>query len=261
MKWTLTDLKARHRGCTALGTVFVLLALLLVSAACFAEAAGGIKWYPGLSLGDVRQPSIDKWRASLSQPWSLGGDPVTFTIVDGGNSLTVDRCTRLFAIVEAGLDVGGADQEIFNAWRTSCSAVRVLVNGVPAKQSHLPHFRLNRKNIEALPVQLAFQVSPEDERKVAAISSRGGSFGDYAGNVTVRQLGKPADRRVAVIEDASEVQKLVVLAQGDFDHDGIDDLMISSTNSVTNATYTAAHLYIVSRLKAGGPLVLRQQVF
>lgn len=67
----------------------ILLQLSCVT--CLAAASGGIKWYPGLSLGDVCQPSIDKWRASLSQPWSLGGDLVTFSVFHDGKSLMVDR--------------------------------------------------------------------------------------------------------------------------------------------------------------------------
>lgn len=261
MEHTLIDPSPRRRARMNFKAVATLLALQLISAACPAEAAGGIKWYPGLSLGDVRQPSIDKWRTSLSQPWSLGGNSATFTIVDGGKSLTVDRCTRLFASVEAGVNVGGADQDIFNAWRISCHAVRVLVNALPARQSHLSHFTLDRKTIKALPAQLAFQVSPDDERRVAAITSRGGSLGDYVGSVTLKRLGKPGDRRMLVTQDMNYVQKLVILARGDFDHDGVDDLLISSTNSITDATYTAAHLYIVSRLSADGPLVFRKEVF
>lgn len=59
----------------------------------------------------------------------------------------------------------------------------------------------------------------------------------------------------------TDVQRLVILAQGDFDHDGFDDLLISSSNSITGATYVVAHLYIISRFSAGGPLVFRKEVF
>lgn len=132
------------------------------------------------------------------------------------------------------------------------------MNAVPAQQSHLANFRLNRKSIEALPGQLAFQVSPDAERRVAAIASRGGSLVDYLGSMTLKRLGKPGDRRMLITDDVTNVQKLVILAEADFDHDGIDDLLISSSNSITGATYVAAHLYIVSRLSAGGSLVFRK---
>lgn len=81
---------------------------------------------------------------------------------------------------------------------------------------------------------------------------------DYLGSMTLKRLGKPGDRRMLITDDVTNVQKLVILAEADFDHDGIDDLLISSSNSITGATYVAAHLYIVSRLSAGGSLVFRK---
>lgn len=185
---------------------------------------------------------------------------MTFSVIHGGKPLIIDRCTTLFAAVETGANLGGTDHVIFNAWKVHCYAVRVVVNATPAQQSHVANLTLDKKGIAALPAQLAFQISRDDERRVAAITSKGGSLGDYLGSVKLKQMGTPDDRRVLVADEMGNVQKLAILAKGDFDHDGVDDLLVSSINSITGGSYTAAHLYIVSRLKADGPLVLRKEV-
>lgn len=154
----------------------MLIMLQLACATCLAAAGAGIRWYSGMSLGDVQQPTVNKWRTSLSQPWLLGGGPVTLSVVHGGKPLVVDRCTGLFAAVERGLNAWGADQAIFDAWVVKCYAVRSLVDAAPPGQSYIDDFTLDRKGIKALPVGLAFQISRGDERKVAAIASKGGSL-------------------------------------------------------------------------------------
>ncbi len=240
--------------------LIVPIMLQLACATCLDATGAGIKWYSEMSLGDVQQPTVDKWRTSLSERWLLGGDPVILSTVRGGKPLVIDRCTRLFAAVESGLTAWGADQAIFDGWMVKCDAVRSLIGATAPKQDFLGDFTLDERGIKALPVGVAFQISRDDERKVASIKSTGGSLGDYLGSVTLKALGKPEDRRMIVHDDSGASQLLSVLAEGDFDHDGINDLLISSNNSMTGGSYHAAHLYIVSRLSAGGPLVLRKQL-
>lgn len=56
------------------------------------------------------------------------------------------------------------------------------------------------------------------------------------------------------------LQFLSILAAGDFDHEGTNDLLISSGSALAEGSYHAAHLYIVSWVEADGPLVLRQKI-
>lgn len=241
----------------------LLLLLLFLSAlpACSAEPHAGVKWYEGLALGDARASTSKQWQELLAQPWRLGGDPVTLSVrKNGSEAITVDRCSKLFDAVGKGMQAGGPDQAIFDGWMVKCDAVRSLIGATAPKQDFLGDFTLDERGIKALPVGVAFQISRDDERKVASIKSAGGSLGDYLGSVTLKALGNPEDRRMIVRDGRGATQLLSVLAEGDFDHDGINDLLISSSNSMTGGSYHAAHLYIVSRLKAEGPLVLRKQL-
>lgn len=121
-------------------------------------------------------------------------------------------------------------------------------------------FPLDEKHVRSLPVGMAFVVSPDDERKLASITSSGGTLGDFLGSVKLQTLGEPGDRRVVVRDGGGGSQWFSVLAEGDFDHDGVNDLLISSFNAMSGGSYRSAHLSIVSRLKAEGPLVLRGEV-
>lgn len=76
----------------------------------------------------------------------------------------------------------------------------------------------------------------------------------------LKTVGESDNRTVVVTDGTGGSQVMQMLAEGDFDHDGINDMLISSSNSLMGGSYHAAHLYIVSRLKAGDPLVLRKQV-
>ncbi len=245
---------AVNRG---VGVTIALLSLLLALPACSAPSAQGVKWYAGLKLGDFQASGIAAWRDALSQPWRLGGEPVSLPVSNGSDHVVVDRCEKLFPAVTSGMRASGPDQAIFEGWTIKCEAVRLLVDGASPQKDFIGDFPMDEKHVRGLPIGMAFAVSPDDERKVASIKSAGGTLGGFLGNVKWQALGEPADRRIVLRDDGGASQLLSVLAEGDFDHDGVNDLLVASSNSMTGGSYHAAHLYIVSRLKADGPLVLR----
>lgn len=241
--------------------LLMLLLFLCALPACSTEPRAGVRSYEGLSLGDAAASTSSQWQDLLTQPWRLGGDLVSISVrKDGSAPVVVDRCTTLFDAVDQGMRTGGFDQAIFEAWTVDCEAVRALVGASSPKQDYLGKFLLDEKLIRALPAELAFQISRDDERKVASIKSHGGSLGEFLGKVTLKALGPPEDREMIVRDDSGGSQLLSVLAEGDFDHDGINDVLISSSNSVTGGSYHAVYLYVVSRLERNGSLVLRQQL-
>lgn len=248
-------------GLTVRGLPLLTLMFFCALPACSAEPHAGVKSYKGLALGDASASTSKQWQALLSKPWRLGGDPVTLSVSKNGSAaVTVDRCSKLFDAVDAKMRSEGSDASIFDGWAVQCDAVRALVAATAPKNDFVENFTLDEKGIKALPVGLAFQISRDDERKVASVTAKGGSLGSFLGNLTLKALGKPDDRRMIVRDGSGASQLLSVLAEGDFDHDGVNDLLISSNNSMTGGTYHAAHLYIVSRLRAKGPLVLRKQL-
>ena len=241
------------------GMLIMLLLSQLALPACSAQTVPGVKWYAGLKLGDFQASSVAAWRDALSQPWRLGNEPVSFSVSNSSNHAVVDRCDKLFPAVADGMRASGPDQAIFEGWTIKCEAVRILVDGAVPQKNFVDDFSLNETGIRALPIGMAFVVSPDDERKSASIQSKGGTLGGFLGDVKLEALGKPDNRRTVVRDDSGASQLLSILAEGDFDHDGINDLLISSSNSMRGGSYHAAHLYIVSRLEAGGPLVLRRK--
>lgn len=249
-------------GSTAREIPFLLVLALFAFPACSAEQPAGVKPYSGLELGDVSASSSKQWQLLLSEPWKLGGDPVTLSVSNQGSVVaSVDSCTKLFEAVDKNMQAEGPDKAIFDGWAVQCYAVRALVAATVPKNNFVGSFSLDEKGIKALPVGLALQISRDDERKVASITSKGGTLGSFFGSMTLKLLGKAEDREVIVQDDSSGTSQLLsVLAEGDFDHDGINDLLISSEDSMTGGSYSAAHLYVVSRLDRGGPLVLREQL-
>lgn len=241
------------------GVTIALLSFLLALPACSAPSVQGVKWYAGLKLGDFQASSIAAWRDALSKPWRLGNEPVSFPVSNGGDQVVVDRCEKLFPAVTNGMRASGPDQAIFEGWTIKCEAVRLLVDGTSPQKDFIGDFPMDEKHVRSLPVGMAFAVSPDNERKVASIKSSGGTLGDFIGNVKLQALGESGDRRVVLRDGSGGSQLLSVLAEGDFDHDGVNDLLVASNNSMSGGSYHAAHLYIVSRLASGGPLVLRSR--
>ena len=244
------------RGLSVAGICLLLSSMLPIHSA---EPAQRVRWYD-VDMGDLQPATVDAWRDALSQPWRNGNSLVTFVASKEGEDMTVDSCDTLFTAVTNEMRAYGTDGAIFDGWAVTCYAAKVLVDGVGPKKNFLGKFPLNENGVKALPVGLAFTVSREEEETVAALASRRGTLGDFLPNMTLKAVGKSENRTVVVNDGTGSSQFIRVLAEGDFDHDGINDLLISSSNSLRGGSYHASHLYIVSRLKVGGPLVLRKKV-
>jgi len=231
----------------------ICLALVLVVSAHASSGSGQDSGNSGESDG----AALQAWRDVLVQPWQVGGEPVLLEMTDGTRRVEVDRCSRLFEAQADGMEGIGPDRPILDGRRIQCEAARLVVGGAVARKDFVAGFTLDEKTVRALPVDLAPVISRDDERKVAGIRSRGGALGDFLGAATVEVLGRPEDRKVVVRDGDGGNQILSVLAEGDFDHDGFNDLLMSSMKSLDGGSYHAADLHVVSRLGEGEPLVVR----
>jgi len=230
----------------------VCLSLVLVASA-HAASGSGRDGGKSVAFDDAK---MQAWRDVLAQPWQLAGESVSLEMTNGERRVEVDRCSRLFEAQADGLEGAGPDRPILDGWRIRCEAARLAVGAAVARKDCVAGFTLDEKTVRALPVDLAPAISSDDERKVAGIRARGGTLDDFLVAPTIEALGRPEQRKV-VVRDGGGKQILSVLAEGDFDHDGFNDLLISSVLSLDGGSYNGAHLHVVSRLGAGGPMVVR----
>ena len=146
------------------------------------------------------------------------------------------------------------DFKQYRAWATACYAVLAVTQATNAKRSHVSGFTVDEAHTRQLPIELAFTISEDEVRKVQRIATAGGDLGEYLGNASIR-VAKGTPARGGVIEDGSGgFEGLRWLASGDFNHDGDEDLLVSTYNRVAGGSYESWGLYLVGRAHAHAPM-------
>ena len=217
------------------------IVLLLVAAVPSSQLSPGtdsgshpIWWSPSLTVKSV----VDA-RRQLDGP--LGDE---FSVRVNGAQRILRTCRDFLAVVDKKVDAETEnDWDILWAQGTRCLALSLLVDGRPAIQSHLARFRWEKVTLSDLPPELGFAISPEEEGTVRRAAAACESLGkiDPALRITKRK-----DDMLSV-RAPTWTGSITLYARGDFDHDGIEDLLVERDAAVRRGSATLSSLFVVTR--------------
>lgn len=131
-----------------------------------------------------------------------------------------------------------------------CLVLSELRHAAPARVSHLKDLKWDEHVLPLLPPQLAINVSEEATHKAAAAGARGESWPEFDKSVTAEADGPD---QIEVHGDGF-VERLILWGRGDFNHDGIEDLLVQSLDTLTEGTYRNTRLFVVTRKTGSGKL-------
>lgn len=138
------------------------------------------------------------------------------------------------------------DLSMQSFFKDRCEEIEYLKKAVPAKVSHLDGFRLSVDSLAELPA--AMEPSPSRSPK----ASPEGSWKDIAPNSQVKVI----DPHQVEITGEGMTSRILLKARGDFNRDGIEDLLLFMLSSVTEHTYRAYNHVILTRKEKGGRLIV-----
>ena len=124
-----------------------------------------------------------------------------------------------------------------------CQAAKVIIEAKPSKLSLLDDLKFDKQLPNKLPKQIAMVISITESKRVNA-NSKLVSWGDVnkIKNVDVINNFK------AVYHHQGSTQEIELMAKGDFNNDGIEDMLISSRDSVVGGSYNALRVYQITKL-------------
>ena len=161
--------------------------------------------------------------------------------------LSVNKCEKLLKAETKGYQAEHpSDQRSVDALDQLCRVVSKMLTLQPSKSSYLSHFKLDKKLTTVAPSALAVQISKDDVRRAKKRST-------WQQMDTIKQVKKLNASQSIYFDKSGYIQKVTLLAKGDFNHDGIEDAVLYFENSVKGGHYASTKVFVITRFSANSP--------
>jgi hypothetical protein len=129
-------------------------------------------------------------------------------------------------------------------WRTR-GHIPFLEKAIPARQSFVRDLRPNTDLVRLLPLDIAPMLGEESNDFADAIKEHKSWLEYYPQTRITEQTGTDLSLRMGRYE-----MSLTILAYGDFNHDGFDDVLVCYSQRVTDGTFYYSGLAVLTRTNA-----------
>ena len=224
-----------------------LAAALLALTACAQPRPAGpalpVTWNAQLEL-----PNLTDLDARLAKPFDS-----PLHAVRGGQAVTITNCDGYLAQMRRGARAANdREQRLLEFRGAQCRALDLLRSARPARRSALSGTILDAR---VLPPTLSFLPSDADRRRALAAQARGSSWQDAEPDVKVTAQTPEQ----ATFETSTGYVRIDRYARGDFNQDGVEDVLLRVNSYARQGTYATTRLFLLTREREGQVLrVLRE---
>lgn len=215
-------------------------------------------WTPGLDLGSYLNPpmasiSLKRLRRQLTGEWEesiIVAHPMTLE-----NPTTIQTCRDALDSKNAALwPIAIPETSAYMARLALCHAVATMVDAKWSEQSYVAAFQLDESAPQLLPGKLALIISSmEYERRTWDETN---TLHDVSAIERVAHLDF---YKSEFYDSMGGVQTMTILGRGDFNNDGIEDLLLLVEDRVAGGSYHASRLYQLTRYQHNMPLVVLKE--
>lgn len=151
---------------------------------------------------------------------------------------------------------GNIEFQAQQSTRARCLVMDQLRRAKPSRVSFVHGLALDAALLKILPPQVTITASDEMARKAAAAAANGKSYLDFdpSANATAKGPDELA------INGEGFTQTLILWGTGDFTGDGVEDLLVQSSDAFTEGTYKAIRLFMLTRRAATGMLTVVREL-
>ena len=223
-------------------TMVRAIAVILMAAgmAGHSRVAFDVQWASDLKLARLSDAS-ERLRAPFDAPVMLRS---------GSRSVEAGNCAALLRYQRAGFaPLSDRDRAVTQSLLVDCFAVEALSRAKKARVSFLRTLRLTPESLEVLPPTVAPIISDEDRQNAVDAASKGLSWKQFDPSATASGKG---DAITVLSDDTQTIVK--ICGRGDFNGDGIDDLLLRVDTAALHGTYRVSRLLLLTKTRSGGPI-------
>jgi len=135
-------------------------------------------------------------------------------------------------------------------FKDQCDVAWLTLAAKPSRVSYVRAFKLNEAALDLLPPSLSWVMSNDDEEAADQAAQKGLSWKKFKPGLKL--VGK-GPNWITVDEDNAHIT-LEIKAFGDFNGDGIEDILLFKSNYALEGTMRYYCPMILTRVAPGGPL-------
>jgi hypothetical protein len=218
---------------------FLTVCLIFLIARNSTRAASEVQYSPRLGVSSRQQ-----LEQRLHAPFAEGV----------AHPAGVSNCAQLLDQRGHAPQAKGSDRQLQDerATMADCLVLQELWSARPARASYLHDLPWDARVLPLLPPQLAITVSAESERAAGAAARRGKTWRDLDPSTAAEAGVRRPDE--IVVTGKGFVERLILWGRGDFNDDGLEDLLVQSLDTLTEGTYRNTRLFVLTRRAADDPV-------
>ncbi|MPW30310.1 ATPase [Agarivorans sp. B2Z047] len=168
------------------------------------------------------------------------------------DSKNVSSCSDLVSSIKNGYtSLNSYEYGYIYASNHICKSWLELSKLSSAKKSFLGDVSFDKPFAKKAPPQLALVISNETVERLATAASWNEMF-------PVQRVESLSSEQ-AIFYSEGSIQKLTLMAKGDYNNDGIEDILLYMENSVEGGSYSSVYAYVLTRLSPNAPYTLLKQ--
>ena len=203
----------------------------------------------GLFIDPVTSDSLEQVNTLLNKQWYF----TKVLTLDGKPDMDVNSCKTLLKAANENYKTTNYQAEsILKDFKKTCSTWRDMGQLTPSNKSFLSSFKHSLALPKQMPPELALIISNDDERRLAKASS-------WDEMSHIQKIVPVNDAQAIYYDNSGGIQRLTIMAKGDYNQDGIEDMVLYIENSVEGGDYYSSYNYIVTQLTADAPYTLIKQ--
>lgn len=139
-----------------------------------------------------------------------------------------------------------------------CRATQIMLTGTQPEKTYLQGLQFDKSLPGKLPVNLSLNsvlAEPSEITRIKVDKSLK-LWQDVAHITQVEELGS---WHAIYHDDSGGVQELSLVAKADFNGDGIEDMLVTSDDSVVGGSYEATRLFMLTKYSEAGDVVLLKE--
>lgn len=200
---------------------------------------------PSLLLDETVADSQQAIKTMLGQPWYAS---IAVENTRQERDIQLNNCETYFEIATPDIRAQKeSEQNAFLEFQTACESAQILASAHSSTMSFLPKQTFTIDSPKQLPKSLALVISQTQLNTLQNDASKD-TWADFNTIVNFEQITP----HQALYHSKSGTQKLSEIGRGDFNQDGIEDILLRSEDSVAGGSYFNVRLFALTVLDSNG---------